>query len=292
MWTARGGSLTLKILLVGGYSAVSQALIPALKSLGELRTAGRKGCHIDLDLTLPWESFKIPAGTNVVVNTAASFGSSGFDGLSRGVEVNVLGALKLLNASIVSGVSHFVNFSSINASLPESSPYFDTYALSKRQGDEAIELVSREFGISCTILRPSQIYGMPFFRRRQKFLYYAIDQSIKGEDIKIYGKRAPLRNYIHADDLCRVVFSVISKRVTGCFQCAHPNNSSFADIADAAISASSSKGQVFFDQTKADIPDNVFPYDSTLYESIGTLPLIGIREGIQKTMEGLMQFPK
>jgi hypothetical protein len=85
---------------------------------------------------------------------------------------------------------------------------------------------------------------------------------------------------------------VISKRVTGCFQCAHPTNSSFTDIADAAISASSSKGQVVFDQTKADIPDNVFPYDSSLYEIIGTHPFVGIREGIQKVMEVLLQKPK
>lgn len=292
MWPACGGSFALKILLVGGSSALSQALIPTLESLGELKTAGREGCHIDLDLRLPWENFKIPAGTNVVVNTAASFSSSGFDGLSNGIEVNVLGTLKLLQASVASGVSHFVHFSSINASLPESSPYFDTYAFSKRQGDEAIKLVSKEMGLSCTILRPSQIYGTPLFRRRQKFLYYAVDQSIKGENIKIYGTRSPLRNYIHSYDLCRVVFSVISKRVTGCFQCAHPHNASFSDIADAAITASLSRGQVIFDETKADIPDNIFRYDPSLYESIGVLPFIGIREGIQKMMHDLMELPK
>jgi len=282
----------LKILLVGGSSALSQALSRTLESLGELKTAGREGCHVDLDLKLPWESFKIPAGTDVVVNTAASFGSSGFYDLSNGIEVNVLGTIKLLQACVASGVSHFVHFSSINASLPESSPYFDTYALSKRQGDEAIVLASKEIGISCSILRPSQIYGKPVFRRRQKFLYYAVDQSIKGEDIKIYGTRAPLRNYIHADDLCRIVFSVISKRVTGCFQCSNPRNASFLDIADAAISAASSNGKVIFDETKADIPDNVFCYDPTLYESIGVTPDIGIREGIQKMMHDLIEFQK
>ena len=238
----------MRILLVGGNSAVAQALAPWLTGLGQLITAGRYGCDVSLDLAWPLQKVELPPGIDVVVNTAACFETTGADAVCSSVEVNVLGAAKLCAASIKSGVRHFVNVSSINAILSEGSPYFDAYALTKKQGDDVIELLCRAANVACAILRPSQIYGQPLFRKRQRFLYGAIDQALSGKNIVIYGARAPLRNY----------------------------------IASAAIAAAGTDSRLVFDASQREIPDNVFPFEDSLYRELGFYPEISIAAGVTR----------
>ena len=50
----------MKILLVGGQSALAQVLRPVLDSFAEVLTAGRSGCDVELDLTWSADRFKLP----------------------------------------------------------------------------------------------------------------------------------------------------------------------------------------------------------------------------------------
>lgn len=270
----------MRILLVGGKSAVAQALSPRLADLGELLTAGRHGCDVSFDLTWPFHKLQVPGGIDVVVNTAACFETTGEDSVCLSVEVNVLGVAKLCAAAIRSGVQHFVNVSSINATLSQGSPYFDAYALTKKQGDAVVELLCRNANIACTVLRPSQLYGQPSFRRRQRFLYGAIDHALLGNNIVIYGSKAPLRNYLHAEDFSKLVRSTIEKRIEGTYQCTHPRDSTFEDIALAAITAAGTNSRLVFDASQRDIPDNIFPFEDTLYRKLGLSPEISIFDGV------------
>lgn len=279
----------MRILLVGGQSAVAQALAPWITDLGQLITAGRYGCDVILDLAWPFQKVEVPQGIDVVVNTAACFETTGGDAICSSVEVNVLGAAKLCAASIKSGVRHFVNVSSINATLSEASPYFDAYALTKKQGDDVIELLCRSANVGCAILRPSQIYGQPLFRKRQRFLYGAIDQALSGKNIVIYGARAPLRNYLHAEDFSKLVRSTIEKKIEGIHQCTHPCDSSFEDIALAAIAAAGTASRLVFDTSQPDIPDNVFPFEDSLYRELGFYPEISISAGVARATKSAAQ---
>ena len=271
----------MKILLVGGRSAVAQALQPSLADLGKISTAGREKCDVHLDITWPLRKVEIPKGTDVVINTATSFYKTGGAGLCSNIEVNVLGVAKLCTTAIEAGVQHFVNISSINATLPKDSEYFDAYALTKKQGDAVVELLCRSASVPFTVLRPSQLYGHPNLRKKQVFLYSAIEQALSERDIVIYGKRAPLRNYLHVDDLSKMIRAVVEKRPLGIFQCNHPQDSSFKDLADAAINAAKSKSRIVFDVRQGDIPDNIFPYEDILYRKLGLTPSITIQDGIK-----------
>jgi nucleoside-diphosphate-sugar epimerase len=272
----------MKILLVGGRSAVAQALLPSLADLGDIFTAGREKCDIHLDLTWPLRTIEIPQQTQVVINTATLFYKTGGAELCSNIEVNVLGVAKLCAKAIESGVQHFVNVSSMSATLPKDSAYFDAYALTKRQGDAVVELLCRKAGMTFTVLRPSQLYGHPSLRQKPLFLYSAIEQALSGRDIVIYGKRSPLRNYLHLNDLSKIIRAVIKKRPLGIFQCIHPQDSSFEDLAHAAIDAAKSKSRIVFDVKQGDIPDNIFSFEDTLYRKLGVNPAISIQDGIRR----------
>lgn len=270
----------MKICLVGAQSAFAQLLRPMLETFAEVRTAGRFGCDTELDLTWPAENIQFPRGFDVVINTAAHFGGRDIGHQVEAVEVNACGALKLCHAAQDAGVNHFVNLSTINATLDSVSPYYDAYAITKRQGDELIELYCKQHGIVFTLLRPSQLYGPQTFRKHQIFLYNAVDNAVAGEDIVIHGSRAPWRNYIFAEDLAKVVIAVVRKRIGGVYQCASNVDTSFMQIADLAIGAARSRSLVHFDTSKSDLPDNVFPYEDAVYKAVGFYPQTNISDGI------------
>lgn len=271
----------MKILIVGGHSALAHMLRPALASLGEVLTAGRSGCDVTLDLSASSERFCLPQDIDVVVNTAAHFGGADFNALLEAEHINALGGLKLCHAASESGIRHFVNISSINAYLESDSAYYGAYSLSKRHADELIQLYCARAGLPCAILRPSQLYGEPdSFRRNQPFLYGTLDKALRNEDIVIYGNRDAQRNYLHAQDLCRIISCVISSRVEGLFACTTPQDSSLLAVSNTIVKAAGSASKVIFNRAMNDIADNVFPYDDTLYRRIGTYPEIDLNDGI------------
>lgn len=273
----------MKILLAGGLSSLAQTLRPVLASFAEVMTAGRTGCDMELDLTWPTERFEIPTGVDVVINLAAHFGGTAFADLLAAEEVNVLGALKLAQACTSAGVVQLVQVSTIFAGLPENSPFYNGYALSKRHTEEVVQLYCRQAALPLTILRPAQIYGEgEGFRRHQPFLYALLDQAQRGSDIVLQGRNDARRNFIHVEDVAEIIARVVRLRIVGRYVCASLANVRFSEMAAAAIAAVGSASTVRFDAGKPDIPDNAFEADESLYRLIDYYPRNSLQQGLAR----------
>lgn len=269
----------MKVLLVGASSSLAGSLRPALAAFAEVVTAGRQGCDLPLDLTQP---IVLPDGIDTVVNTAAHLGGTTPAALLAAEQVNLLGTLALGQACAAAGVRHLVQVSSIFATLPATSPFFNAYALSKRHGDEALQLLARMQGLALTLLRPSQFYGVgEAYRRNQPFLFTLMDRAEAGQDIALWGRRDARRNFIHVQDVADITARVVQTGLQGVFTCSHPQDLGFSQIAQAAVDAFGSPSRIHFLADKPDTADNVFPYDDTLYRTIGHFPRISIAQGMQ-----------
>jgi nucleoside-diphosphate-sugar epimerase len=270
----------MRVLIVGATSSLAQTLIPLLRGQCELLTAGRNGCEVDLDLSS--RDIQLPPGIDCVVNMAAAFGGKVFSDCLQAMDVNVLGLMKLCHASSKANVKHFVHISSIFADLESNSPFFGAYSLSKRHSEDIAQFCSREFRLPVAALKPSQIYGVgDRFRKHQPFLYTIIDKAQEHDDIDLFGSNDPLRNFIHAQDVARIISAVIATKIEGTYRCAHPVNVTYSQIAAAAISAFESKSEVRFLKDKPDIPSNGFTYDETLFRLLDCFPRISIAQGMK-----------
>lgn len=273
----------MKLLLVGAHSMLAQALQPRLTSFAEVLTAGRRGCDVTLDLAWPAERFDIPAGMDAVINLAAHFGGPAFADVLAAEEINVLGSLKLAHACVHTGAGQLVQVSSIYAGLPENSPFFGGYALSKRHAEELLQLYGRQAALPLAILRPAQMYGEgEGFRRHQPMLYALMDKAQRGEDIVLQGRNDARRNFIHVEDVAEVITRVVRQRIEGRYVCASLNNVKFSEIASAAVAAFGGTSRVSFDVDKPDIPDNGFETDEVLYRLIGYSPRISLQQGLAR----------
>ena len=268
----------MKVLLVGGNSSLAHCLRPALAGFAEVVTAGRSGCDLPLDLA---GTIHLPGGFDAVVNTAAHLGGPTPAALAAAEEINVLGLLRLGQACAGAGVGHLVQVSSIFATLPPSSPFHNAYALSKRHGDEALQLQARMQDLPLTIVRPAQFYGVgEHYRRNQPFLFTLMDRAQAGQDIELWGRRDAQRNFIHVQDVADMIARVVSTRTLGVFSCSHPQDLRFSQIAQAAVEAFGSRSAIRFLPDRPDTADNIFPFDDALYRALGHAPQITIARGM------------
>ena len=272
----------MRVLIVGGTSALAQVLKPALSGFAEVLTAGRAHCDIQLDLSAPAEKVRIPERIDSVINVAAQFGARDFSGMLDTENVNVLGSLKLCHACTRAGARHLVLVSSMFAGLGRDSSFYGIYALSKRHGEEVAELYSATHNLPLTVLRPAQIYGVgESFRKHQPFLYTIMDKAERNEDITFYGSNDARRNLIHAEDVSNVIGRVVQHRVEGSYACTYSSNVSYSEIARSAIAAFGSTCTFRFLKDKPDIADNAFDPDETIYRRIQYSPRIGIARGME-----------
>lgn len=271
----------MKILLIGGNSALGQVLHPVLARFADVVVAGRSDCDVDLDLTWPPERFKLPKAVDTAINLAAHFGGGEVASMLAAEEVNALGTLKLAQACHHAKIRHLVQISSIYAGLSEASSFYSSYAVSKRHGEELAQLYCRSVSLPLTVLRPAQFYGEgESFRRHQPFLYALLDKAQGGDEIVLHGRNDAIRNYIHVSDVAEVIARVAQQRIEGRYNCAALSNVRISEIAAAAVSVFDSSSAIRFDPDSANIPDNAVAADDTLYRLIGYFPRISLARGL------------
>ncbi len=273
----------MRILIVGGTSSLTKALLPVLLRFAEVLTAGREKCDVYLSLSDPIEKMEIPRDIDVVINTAALSGTQGFNGMFETVNINVLGVLKLCEACKQARVKHIVHVSSIFALLEPSSPYYNAYSLSKKQSEELAALYCNTNEMPLTIIRPSQFYGVgECYRKNQPFLFSIMDKAELDENIFIYGTNDAVRNFIHIEDVANIIALIIQQEVFGIYNCLSNENVSYSEVTKAAIEAFESKSILKFLRDKPDIPDNGFNRDDRLFTKLEYTPQISIKDGMKK----------
>ncbi len=273
----------MKVLIVGGHSALGVALKVALSEFCEVVTGGRNSCDVHVDLAEGPEEMEIPTNLDVVINTAAHFGGASYNQLSDAININVLGTLRLCEKAAKMGAKHFIQVSSIFASIGQGFASYSPYALTKRYSEDVAVMHCATNSLPLCIVRPSQIYGeTENFRRHQPFLYHIIDQAQAGRDIIIYGSHDALRNYIFIEDLTDVLRRVVQLRLEGIYNCQYVQDYSYSTVANAAFEAFGRHGKVSFDITRDDLADKIFHKNFSLYERIGFYPKISIQEGLNR----------
>lgn len=273
----------MRILIVGGTSSLARVLIPILSTFAEVISAGRSDCDMHLDLSEPLEQFQRPQGIDVLINTAASFGSANPGHFYETEYINAIGTLKLCQLCTDANIGHMVQISSIFTCLDINSPFFSGYALSKRHADELAQLYCSQTELALTIIRPSQLYGIgPAYRKHQPFFFSIIDKVANGEDIDIYGTHDARRNFIHVEDVANVIALAIKNKIIGSFACMQLDAVGYSEIVAAAAAAFNSKSQIRFLSQHSDIADNIIPFDGTLYNLLDYYPRISIALGMEK----------
>ncbi len=139
------------------------------------------------------------------------------------IQTNVTGTFILLQAARKLKVGRFVQistdevygdmapgtFAHEESSLRPSSPYSAT----KAGSDLLVLSYVRTFGFPAIIARSSNNYGP--FQFPEKFVPMMITNALEDKPLPIYGDGKQQRDWLHVDDTCRGIFTVLQKGSIG-----------------------------------------------------------------------------
>ena len=222
------GSNFVRRIVNGTYSGVSQLTV-----LDKLTYAGTLK---NLEM-LPADSFEFIKGDianpdlisdltkrhDAIVNFAAeSHVDRSIMGARDFIETNVLGVQNLLAASLQNQVSVFVQVSTdeVYGSISEGSwseeyPLLPNspYSASKASADLICRSYNRTFEMDIRVTRCSNNYGPHQFP--EKVIPLFVTNLIDNGKVPLYGNGLNVRDWLHVDDHCDGIYSVLSEGKSG-----------------------------------------------------------------------------
>lgn len=222
------GSNFVRRIVNGTYSGVSQLTV-----LDKLTYAGTLK---NLEM-LPADSFEFIKGdianpdlisdltkrNDAIVNFAAeSHVDRSITGARDFIETNVLGVQNLLAASLQNQDSVFVQVSTdeVYGSISEGSwseeyPLLPNspYSASKASADLICRSYNRTFGLDIRVTRCSNNYGPHQFP--EKVIPLFVTNLIDNGKVPLYGNGLNVRDWLHVDDHCDGIYSVLSEGKSG-----------------------------------------------------------------------------
>ena len=144
-------------------------------------------------------------GADAVINCAAvAHVSEARHDPRRTIEVNVIGHLTALEASLVEGAKHMIYTSSMYA----YSRHGSFYSASKRAAEELTELFG-ERGLPFTICRLGSLYGERSDERNPNTIYRLVKQAIETGEMRYDGRGGDLREFVNVKDVAAIMADLV-----------------------------------------------------------------------------------
>jgi dTDP-glucose 4,6-dehydratase len=224
------GSNFVRMIATGKFAGISRVAV-----LDKLTYAGVKEnlaladkisnySFVEGDICDPKLVASILEDVDAVINFAAeSHVDRSINGASDFVQTNIVGVQVLLDAIKVSGkrirflqVSTDEVYGSIDSGswtekwpLQPNSPY----SASKASGELLARSYNKTHNIDVVITRCSNNYGTHHFP--EKLIPLFITNLIEGKKVPVYGTGENVRDWLHVDDHCRGIYSVLKNGRSG-----------------------------------------------------------------------------
>ena len=297
------GSHYVRTLLTGGYPGWRDAGVTVLDALtyagnlanlapvaddprlrfvrGDVRSAA------DLDAVVP--------GHDVVVHLAAeSHVDRSLRDAGDFVTTNVLGAQQVFEAALRHGVDRVVHVSTDevygpveegasaeDAQLAPTSPYAATKA--------AADLLARSYavshGLDVSITRGSNTYGP--YHYPEKLVPLTLTRLLDGEPVPLYGDGRHVRDWLHVDDHCRGIQTVLEKGHPGeAYNLGGGCELSNRDLVDRLVAATGSDPGLVrsVPDPRGRAHDLRYALDTGRAESLGWAPTVPFEAGLAETV--------
>ena len=301
----------MTVIVAGATGLAGSAIVKAFESQGQ-DVIGINRSVVDLMDTKATEEFIAKSEPSLIVDAAAKVGGIGANN-SYPVEFlsdNIAIQGNLMRAAHKANVPNFVFLGSSciyprDCAQPIKEEYLMTgpleatnsaYAVAKIAGIEMINSYRKEYGTKWISLMPTNLYGprdnfdlnashvLPAFIRR-----FVEAAGSGAEKVALWGTGAPLREFLHVDDLAKAVVLASEKYNSGLhLNVGTGEDISIKDLAQRVAKAAGFTGQIEWDESKPDgTPRKVL--DVSRMKALGWKPTITLDEGIASTIAWYME---
>lgn len=215
-------------------------------------------------------------------------------------KTNVLGALHALevgtkwHAKVLEASTSEVYGDSLVT--PQSEDYWGNvnpvgirscYDEGKRGAEALFSDYARQCGTKIKIVRIFNTYGPAMRADDGRVVSNFITQALEGRDITIYGDGKQTRSFCYVDDTVKGFIAMMesSDEVTGPINIGNPGERTMIDIAQEVLRLTGSKSKLVFEPLPQDDPKRRCPDITKAEREIGWKPVVGLEEGLEKTVE-------
>ena len=172
-----------------------------------------------------------------------------------------------------------------------------SYGFTKRSLSVGIEAYNKQHGTNWNYLIPCNLYGeYDHFEDPEKCHFITalirkiIDAENNGEEnITLFGTGSPLRQFMHASDLARVIKIVIENDITESFNVATPEENSIKDMATITLEALDKNMGVVFDSEKPDGQYRKTVSCDKMMSLISDFEFTKLKDGVVKVYEEVIK---
>lgn len=222
------------------------------------------------------------------------------------VETNVIGAINVLNLAKRTGACVLQASTSEVYGDPNVHPQKEEYwgnvnPIGIRscydEGKRAAETLffdyHRQYGVDIKVVRIFNTYGPNMQKNDGRVVSNFIVQAIEGKDITIYGDGLQTRSFCFVSDLVEGIVRLMNsdKAITGPINIGNPSEFTVKQLAEMIISMTKSESTIVYKPLPQDDPKKRKPDITLAMRELEWIPIIGIREGLEKTIKYFEEYP-
>tara|TARA_B100000795_G_C22762032_1_gene424043 strand:- start:571 stop:1470 length:900 start_codon:yes stop_codon:yes gene_type:complete len=261
----------MRILITGANGMVGQYL---KKLLPEAKTPNSK--ELDLTNSAHVINYFEKNKFDYVIHLAAHVGSlhDNIENRTDYFNSNILMNTLVTKYAFESGVKNFLGILSTciypndiklfpikedQLHLGAPHPSLMSYSYAKRSHAVQLDAYKEQFGVNYNYLIPCNLYGIvnESHEKRSHFvndlIFKVIDsQKNESDHITLFGDGTPMRQFMHASDLAKIIHLFVVSKINTSFNVAPDINMSIEDIALSAIEVcdNSNKLKIKYDSSK------------------------------------------
>jgi GDP-L-fucose synthase len=296
----------MTVIVAGATGLAGSAIVKAFQAAGQ-EVIGINRTVVDLMDAKATQDFICQSKPSMIVDAAAKVGGIGANN-SYPVEFlgdNITIQGNLMRAAHKAEVANFVFLGSSciyprDCAQPIKEEYLMTgpleatnsaYAVAKIAGIEMVNSYRKEYGTKWISLMPTNLYGprdnfdlaashvLPAFIRR-----FVEAAESRADKVTLWGSGAPLREFLHVDDLAQAVVLASEKYNSSLhLNVGTGEDLSIKELAQKVADAAGFTGELEWDSTRPDgTPRKVL--DVSRIKALGWKPRITLEDGITSTI--------
>jgi UDP-glucuronate decarboxylase len=209
--------------------------------------------------------------------------------------INMLGLAKRINAKILQASTSEIYGDPAIHPQPESYwgnvntiGFRSCYDEGKRCAETLFMDYHRQNNVKIKIIRIFNTYGPKMHPHDGRVVSNFIVQSLKGDDITLYGGGQQTRSFQYIDDLLEAMIRVMNNTddtFIGPVNLGNPNEFTIKELADKIIALTGTKSKIVYKDLPSDDPKQRQPDISLAKNIINWEPKVQLEDGLVKTIE-------
>lgn len=216
------------------------------------------------------------------------------------VEINVNGMINVLNLAkeklikvVQASTSEVYGSVSQDPKVENNWGYINSedvrscYYEGKRCAESLCFTYNRQYNVPVKIARFFNIYGEKMGYDDGRVVSNFICQSLKGENITIYGDGKQVRSFCYVDDIVdgMIRFMVSSPDIKGPINFGSKDGITISELADLIIKLTNSNSKIIYNNLSSVESDKRTPDISKAFDLLGWYPRVNLQTGLIKTIE-------